>query len=38
VVAALNIGLAATVPLEEMAGPYLTALREVQARLRAILT
>ena len=38
VVAALNIGLAATVPLEEMAAPYLTALREVQARLRAILT
>ncbi|MBL9054637.1 MAG: helix-turn-helix domain-containing protein [Rhodobacteraceae bacterium] len=38
IVAALNIGLAATVPLDEMAGPYLAALGEVQARLRAILT
>lgn len=38
IVAALNIGLAATVPLDEMARPYLAALGEVQARLRAILT
>lgn len=38
VVAALNIGAPATVPLDEMAGRYLEALREVQGRLRAILT
>lgn len=38
VVAALNIGAAATVPLDEMTGRYLSSLREVQGRLRAILT
>ena len=37
-VAALNIGASASVPLDEMTGRHLAALREVQARLRPILT
>lgn len=37
-VAALNIGASTSVPLEEMTGRYLEALRDVQGRPRAILT